>query len=529
MFRKIFSFLPLLFVCFSCTSIEKEDKEVLPNILFAIADDQSFPHAGAYGCNWVNTPAFDRIAKEGLLFTKAYTSNAKCAPSRASILTGRNSWLLEEAANHWPNFPEKFKTFPEVLQEAGYFVGRTGKGWAPGIAEKNGKPRELIGENYIEHKLIPPTHGISDNDYAENFSSFLKVRDQNKPFFFWYGSIEPHRDYEFESGIKKGNKLPTEITQVPPFWPDVDSIRTDMLDYAFEIEHFDHHLEKMIKTLEESGELNNTIIIVTSDNGMPFPRIKGQIYEYDNHLPLAIMWGKGIKNPGRIIDHYVNFTDFTPTILDLIHISLEDSGMLPVNGQSLMNMFKDTFPEDYAKGREFVLIGKERHDIGRPNDEGYPVRGIIKNDLVFSQNFKPERWPAGNPETGYLNTDGSPTKTVILNEKRRKTESIYWDLSFGKRNEEELYDLSKDPFCMINVANDSTYLERKTALKALMYDELMKQGDPRILGNGDIFDHYRYADIKTVDFYTRFKNGEKIAAGWVNKSDFEPTENESDQ
>src|SRR5262245_32666815 len=105
-----------------------------PNILLAIADDWSFGHAGAYGCKWTNTAGFDRVAREGLLFTRAYTPNAKCAPSRACLLTGRNSWQLEAACNHICFFPTKFKTYAEALAEHGYFVGKTMKGWGPGVA-----------------------------------------------------------------------------------------------------------------------------------------------------------------------------------------------------------------------------------------------------------------------------------------------------------------------------------------------------------------------------------------------------------
>lgn len=505
---------------FGCEDQGNETIENPPNILFAISDDQSFPHAGVYGCSWVKTPAFDRVAKNGLLFNQAFTPNAKCSPSRACILTGRNSWLLEEAANHVPFFPEKFVTFPEALSEHGYFVGRTGKGWAPGVAMKDGKPRELIGKNYIEHKADPPAKFISNNDYASNFSSFLDARRKDQAFFFWYGGIEPHRAYEFQAGINKGNKDLSEITEVPPFWPDNDSVRTDMLDYAYEIEHFDNHLDRMLRLLEEKGELENTIVIVTSDNGMPFPRIKGQIYEYDNHLPLAIMWGKGIKNPGRVINDYVNFVDFTPTILEVAGIGNEASGMHESNGYSLMDIFQNS--KDLIKSdHDFVLIGKERHDIGRPNDEGYPVRGIIKDNYVYTINFKPDRWPAGNPETGYLNTDGSPTKSVILNDRRRRGESKYWDLNFGKRDEEELYDIKGDPFSMNNLAADSSFHELKSSLRDLLYSELTKQGDPRILGNGDVFDNYQYAHPATNDFYNRFRKGEKMKTGWVNDSDYE--------
>ena len=127
-FIVILNFVFLLSV--GCTT-QKKEKFTPPNILFALADDASYPHMGAYGCDWVKSPAFDRIANQGILFTNAYTPNAKCSPSRACILTGRNSWQLEEAANHIPFFPVKFKTYAEALSKNGYHVGYTAKGWAP--------------------------------------------------------------------------------------------------------------------------------------------------------------------------------------------------------------------------------------------------------------------------------------------------------------------------------------------------------------------------------------------------------------
>ncbi|MCP3930764.1 MAG: sulfatase [Bacteroidetes bacterium] len=505
----------------SCQQKNGNPEDNRPNILFAISDDQSYPHAGAYGCSWVKTPAFDRIAQEGILFNQAFTPNAKCSPSRACILTGRNSWQLEEATNHVPFFPEKFKTFPEVLLEHGYFVGRTGKGWAPGVAEKDGKPRDLIGKNYTEQTLVPPAKHISNNNYAENFRSFLEEKEDKQPFFFWYGATEPHRRYEFQSGINKGKKKLSDITEVPAFWPDNDTVRTDMLDYAFEIEHFDKHLSEMLKLLEEEGLLENTIVVVTSDNGMPFPRIKGQIYEYDNHLPLAIRWGKGINSPGRTIDDYVNFIDFAPTFLEMAGISTVKSGMQSITGKSLYEFFNTSKSGIVSENRNFVLIGKERHDVGRPKDEGYPVRGIIQGNYAYTINFKPDRWPAGNPETGYLNTDGSPTKTYILNERRRERKSYFWDLNFGKRAEEELYDISQDPFCLNNLASENNLAARKSELKTLLFAELKKQEDPRILGKGAIFDNYQYANPSTAGFYERYNSGEEMKAGWVNPGDFE--------
>ena len=512
-------FLAFIWIALSsCQSQQKQEETTPPNILFAISDDQSFPHAGAYGTSWVKTPAFDRVAKEGLLFMRAYTPNAKCAPSRACILTGRNSWELEEAANHLPYFPEKFKTFPEVLRENGYEIGRTGKGWSPGKAEKNGQARELIAKDLNTHKLTPPAKFISNNNYAENFRSFLQGRDSEKPFFFWYGATEPHRRYEFGVGINKGGKKLSDIDVVPSFWPDIDSVRTDMLDYAFEVEHFDQHLSEMLRELEEQGLLENTIVIVTADNGMPFPRVKGQMYEMDSHLPLAIMWPEGIKDPGRSIEEFVNFIDFAPTFLEVAGISEEKSGMQAIRGKSLSEFFSSSEPSKHKEYRNHTLIGKERHDVGRPNDVGYPVRGIIKDGYLYTTNFKPDRWPAGNPETGYLNTDGSATKTAIL-ERGHGPENDYWNWSFGKRPEEELYKIAEDPFCMKNLADKKELADIKNKLREQLFAELKEQGDPRVLGQGDIFDQYEPASAGK-DFYERFMAGEKVKAGWVNPTDF---------
>ncbi|MCH5377868.1 MAG: sulfatase [Planctomycetes bacterium] len=491
-------------------------------MLFCIADDASYPHMGAYGCDWVKTPAFDRVARQGLLFRRAYTPNAKCAPSRACILTGRNSWQLEAAANHIPYFPAKFTTYAETLAENGYFVGYTAKGWAPGDAGRiDGRPRQLTGQNFSSRRTKPPASGISACDYAANFRDFLAARPAGQPFCFWYGCYEPHRGYEFGSGIKKGGKSIDQIDDVPDFWPDNDTVRTDMLDYAFEIEWFDQHLQKMLDALDEIGQLNNTLVVVTADNGLPFPRTKGQEYEYSNHLPLAIMWPAGIKSPGRVIDDFVSFIDFAPTFLELAGVDSQDTRMQTIQGRSLVEIFRSQESGTVIPQRDHVLIGKERHDIGRPHDWGYPIRGIVKDGYLYLRNFEPTRWPAGNPETGYLNCDGSPTKTEVLQARKQTDTRKYWEWSFGKRPAEELFHLTDDVDCMNNLADDPAYRKIKDALAQQLTAELREQKDPRMFGQGYIFDEYPYANEGQRGFYERYMAGEKIPAGWVNPSDFE--------
>ncbi len=498
----------------------QDEPPAKPNILFCIADDASQPHFGAYGCKWVNTPAFDRVAKEGLLFTNAWTPNAKCAPSRACILTGRNTWQLEEACNHMPFFPEKFKTYVEELQDNGYFCGKVAKGWAPGKAlDKDGKRRDLAGKAFNARKTQPPAKGITNNDYAANFEDFLDQKPADKSFCFWYGSVEPHRRYEYGVGVKKGGKKLSDIDKVPGFWPDNERIRNDLLDYAYEIEYFDKHLDRMLKALEERGMLENTLVVVTSDNGMPFPRVKGQEYAMSNHLPLAIMWKNGILHPGRVIDDFVSFIDFAPTFLKVAQ--MPGQGMQPITGRSLAEYFRiENQGRVFAKTRDHVLIGKERHDVGRPNDNGYPIRGIVKDGFLYLRNYETERWPAGDPVTGYLNCDGSPTKTELLNLFRSASNKSYWNLAFGKRPEEELYDITNDKECLKNLADSAEHAERKAALEKQMMMKLRAQQDPRVRGKGSVFDEYPVAS-PTAKYYERFQKGEKVKAGWVNPSDYE--------
>ena len=351
-----------------------------PNILFCIWDDAS-AHMSAYGYDWCKTPSFDEIAKRGILFSNAYTPNAKCAPSRSSVLTGRNSWQLEEAANHVVNFPAKFKTFPEVLRENGYITAKTGKGWGPGDPGMiDGKKRLLIGESYSEIKTRPWAKGMSNEDYAANFDAFLDSVDKDQPWFFWFGAREPHRRYEYGAGQRIAGKQISDIDSVPAFWPDNEIIRNDMLDYALEIEYSDAHLGRMLESLEEKGLLENTIIVITSDHGMPFPRCKAQEYEYSNHVPMAIMWPEGIKNPGRTVRDMVSFIDFAPTFLDLAGIPFKESGMKSSPGKSLSDIFYSEKDGQVNPDRDIVLIGKERHDYSRPKNQGFPIRGIVSED-----------------------------------------------------------------------------------------------------------------------------------------------------
>ncbi len=464
-----------------------------PNVLFCIADDWGWPHAGAYGAKWIDTPAFDRIAGEGVLFKNAFTSNPKCSPCRATILTGRNSWQLEEAANHFGVFPKKWAVYPDVFEDNGYLVGYTGKGWGPGDYKAGGFTRNPAGPEYLKHKTDPPFRFISNKDYAANFEYFLEHREDKQPFCFWLGGHEPHRAYEAGAGESSGKNW--RDIPVPKFYPDNETIKRDMADYAVEVEYFDSHVGRALRKLEEIGELDNTLVVMTSDHGMPFPRVKGQIYEHGFHLPMAVRWG-GMAG-GRVIDDFISVSDLGPTFLEAAGIDIPPT----MTGASFLDVLQSDKSGWVDIGRNRMLIGKERHDLGRPNNGGYPVRAIRTKDWLYIKNYQPDRWPGGNPETGYRNCDDSPTKSQIL-----RSFDKYYRLSFGKRPAEELYRVTEDPDNVENLAADPQYAVIKEELRTEMEAKLKAQGDPRAFGKGAIFETYEYVGQQGHSYDTWLRN-----------------------
>ena len=480
-----------------------------PNILFAIADDAS--HMSAYGHSFLSTPNFDRIAKEGALFLNAFTVNPKCAPSRACTLTGRQTWQLEEGCNHFGLFPGKFPVYTDVLENAGYHVGFTGKGWCPGDWKRGGRSRNPAGPEYNTRTLTPPGRTkINACDYAANFDDFLAARPSGEPFCFWYGGWEPHRPYEIDEGLRSGLEIAS--VKLPAYWPQDDAVRRDVLDYANEVQWFDAQLGKMLARLEEMGELDNTLVVVTSDNGMPFPRVKGQMYDDDFRLPMAVRPPKGwMAEPGRRVADLVCNLDFAPTFLDAAGV-LGGSGAPSISGvpgsagtgstgpdaplpgmlgRSLLPLLRSCADGYNDPSRNRVFLGRERHDLGRENDFGYPVRCIRTPEYLYVWNMACDRWPAGNPETGFTNCDSSPTKNLILDLNGRG-EGKYFDLAFGKRPEEELYAVSSDHECLHNLALDPAYGAVKESLRTELEAHLRDTEDPRMFGKGDIFETYEY-------------------------------------
>lgn len=489
------AFLSICLLC--CASLSSIGAAERPNILFIIADDASRDSFGAYGSTYVDTPNFDRIAREGVLFTEAYNCNPKCAPARACLLTGRYSWQLEESCNHNPIMSDKWVFYPYLLEQAGYAVGLTGKGWGPGshpdIDGNSPKEANPAGYPFNRHTAKPPYSGISNRDYAANFGDFLEQRPTDRPFCFWLGTTEPHRAYEKDSWKKQGRDL-SKVT-VPAYYPDNETIRGDLADYAIEVEWYDSHIGSALQHLEQHGLLDKTLIIATSDHGMPFPRVKGQIYDDGFHIPMAARWGGHIQ-PGRTVTDFITFPDLAPTLLELAGVPAHPQ----MTGQSFARQLLSEQSGRIDPARDHTLLGKERHDVGRTDGEqlsvGYPARALRNDKYLYVHNFKPQRWPVGDPEFGLLNCDDSPTKRYLTGLSVTDPDYPYYEMAFGKRPAEELFDIVQDPDCVRNLADDPQFAAVKLRLWNQLQQELTAQGDPRMLDGGDIFDYYPNVQVE---------------------------------
>jgi N-sulfoglucosamine sulfohydrolase len=441
-----------------------------PNILFILADDLSYPYSSVYGDQVIKTPNLERLAQQGITFTNAYSANPSCTPSRAAILTGKYPHKLGEAVNLVGRLDASIPTYVQLLRKQGYEVAYERKGWGPGDFTQMGYKENPAGKQ-IE------------------FQKMISQLPKDKPFFFWFGTNDPHRTFPFGKGRASGIDL--SKIKVPAFLPDVPEVRGDLADYLSLIKRLDDEVGVLLKVLEQSGRLQNTIIVVTSDNGMPFPHAKANLYDYGTHVPLIIssFSNKVIRNKRN--DSFVNLIDLTPTFLDLAGVRTQNE----MDGKSLLPLLTGKT----TTHRSEVFLERERHCMARDEMErgaGYPMRAIRTKDFLYIVNFRYYRNPAGDESmpgttSEYGDVDGGPTKAFILDNRNEVSMKPFFELGFGKRPPEELYDLKKDPYNINNVANAPEYAAAKKELSEKLLQWMQKENDPRLDGGGDEIDRYK--------------------------------------
>ena len=447
---------------------DRSEKISRPNIVFFMADDWSWPHASILGAPVVKTPNFDRLASEGVLFSNAFVSTPSCTPSRLSILTGQHHWRLREGDSLGGSLREEYPVYTELLKKVGYLIGRYGKGVWP--SKHTFRQRDSFGEKFV------------------SFDAFLAQRLPGQPFCFWYGGQDPHRPYELNVGVSSGMKL-SEIS-VPACLPDSKVVRSDVADYLWEVQRFDREVGEVVAKLEAIGALDNTIIVVSGDNGMPFPRCKATLYDLGTRVPLCVRWGDKIESE-RTIDDFVSLCDLAPTFLQ----AAGEDPPAQMTGRSLLPILRSTESGQLDPERSFVLTGVEQHVYS------YPKRAIRTKEYLFIRNFQPESWPTGetknrNAKFDFQETpwptipgafsyaiDPSPTKQFLRLRRDQPAVKKYASKIFTKPPREELYDLRKDPDQLNNVVSHIQYAQDADRLRKKLQQELAHSQDPRVVGS----------------------------------------------
>lgn len=498
-----------------------------PNILFAFADDwgrcasiyADIEGPGTYN-DVVKTPNFDKLARRGVLFQNAFVNAPSCTPCRSSLLSGQHFWRTGRGAIlQGAVWDESIPVYPLLLKENGYHIGKTYKVWSPGVPRDapygvNEHSYEQAGRSFngfsqTATKLMDNGKSIEAakeelfDQVRGNFSKFLSDRQDGQPFCYWFGPTNVHRKWIKGSGKNLWDIDPDDLKgKLPPFLPDVPTVRQDLADYFGEVAAFDVALGILIHQLEEDGELDNTLIVVSGDHGPPgFPHGKCNLYDFGTQVSLAIA-GPGVSG-GRVVKDFTCLPDLAPTFLETGGVEIPDV----MTAKSLWPTLKSNQEGLVDPTRTEVFTGRERHvAVARAEQLPYPQRCIRTKDYSLILNFRPDRYPLGdpyqldsdNPPTDEQLTnqttitlpdeDAGPTKSWIVRHRDDPKWKFYFDHAYGKRPMVELFDLSKDPHQMHNVADDPAYRETVEELKTRLLTELKETGDPRMIDDGKFFE-----------------------------------------
>lgn len=457
-----------LFLCAASPAAETR-----PNILLILGDNWRWPHAGALGDPLARTPAFDRVAREGVVFNRTFNPVPSCSPTRAALLTGKAAHQLGERASLWSGFPRDTPVITDLLREAGYAIGYSGKPWGPGNHTISGWKENPAGPKFA------------------SFPAFLTAHQKEQPFFFWVGNTDTATKAGRLGYLEKAEAvLKLSDVVVPPELPDAPEVRKDILNYYGGVMTLDEEAARAIAALEKAGQLDNTIIVYTSDNGWQMPRGLANCYDAGSRVPLAIRWGARLS-AGRRVAEFINVADLAPTFLEL-------AGLTPPAEMTMRSFKKLLLGQPDATVRDAVFIERERHANVRRDDLSYPIRAIRTADFLYIRNLRPDRWPAGDPDSTFLHgrpygdVDTTDTKDLLLAKKDDPAYARYIALTFAKRPAEELYDLKKDPHQLVNIAHRPEYRDALKTLSGRVDAWMRDTQDPRVDPKYDEWDRFPY-------------------------------------
>ena len=439
-----------------------------PNILLVLSDDHSVPHVGAYGdentLTFEITPHLDALAKESMVFTRAYTTAPQCAPSRISIFTGRSPIATRTSRFGQPAQKET-QFFTDVLRQNGYWVGAGGRGHhlhgrslvLPHIKEQF-EASEMFVHDRFHHMEVGNTSRQSLSKVPEYFSALLDETPGDQPFFLYFGFSQPHRPWPKDiSGIN-----PDEL-KLPPDWPDLAEVREDHARYLAALRDMDWSFGQIDSILEARGLKDNTIVVFMGDNGDALLRGKGTLYTRGINVPLIIRWPNKIK-PQTTSDIMISGEDIAPTLLQMVGLQPTDEmtgvSFLPALRGKQMDERKYVFAERSWQGG--YLTRADGFDL---------IRTVISEDYQLIYNVLPGRPYSPNDMGNKDVWKKMQEDQSALSERHRK---IYFQ---NPRPIMELYDLKNDPFQLENLWGHSATKEIEKKLRLELDQRIIREGD----------------------------------------------------
>lgn len=414
-----------------------------PNILWVMTDDMG-PELGCYGTKGMRTPNIDRLAAEGMRFTRCFTTAPVCSPSRSAIMTGMyQTYINAHDHRSVTDLPKEVRLITDLFRDAGYFVANLKK---IGPHLKSAGKTDL---NFRAGKLFD----------GENFD-LLKGK---QPFFAQFQIFEPHRG-SWKEGQKEQFRVDPQTVVLPPYYPDTSLARNDWAGYLSAINSLDVKVGAILELLEEAGMADNTVIFFFADNGRCHVRDKQWLYEGGLHIPLIVRFPKKL-NGGTVREDLISAIDISATSLHLAGISLPN------------NMQGRNFLGQKTKQRPYIFGARDR--CGEAEDR---IRSVRNERYKLIVNFMPER-PYTQPNAY---KDGYPMlKEMKQLHAEGKLTAVQARFMAPRKPEEELYDLTNDPDELKNLSGSSEHRKIKRELRTAL-DKWMKQCDDRPEKKGEL-------------------------------------------
>ena len=447
--------IPLILFIFmlSATAAKK------PNIVFLLADDMSRDTWGVYGSKDCKTPNIDSLAKDGMIFNKAYCSVAMCAPFRQELYSGRSPWRTGTLANHSKSKPDT-KSIPHYLKPLGYRVALTGKSH---VGPSQAYPFEILKAGKDNAGFISA---------AKKF--FDECQKDSKPFCLFIASHDGHAP--FTTGDT--SQYDKDKLTVPPYWLDTPDLRKNLVKYYAEITNFYKLVGEVRAVLDQKGLSDNTILAVCSEQGAQFPFAKWTCYDNGLHTGMVMHW-PGVIKAGSIVDTLVSTSDITPTFVDAAGGTLKDGD---VDGKSFLKTLKG----EKQTINKYVYGAFTNCNIIDNRDRIYPIRVVRNKDfsLIYNPNHKSltsnvtltgvmqklhgagkSKMKEGHPATSWLELKGSSDKADAL---------IY---KLNMRPQFEFYNRNSDPYELKNEIDNPEYKTVVEEMKKALMAKLNGFGD----------------------------------------------------